>query len=64
MRFCNIDGRWEEANVLQCTSVEFIGLEQLVSFNQAVMLTFVLDMMDSYINRLRPQLLHLTQRSK
>ena len=34
MRYCNSEGQWEEANVLQCTTLEFIGLEQLVRYMQ------------------------------
>ena len=30
-RYCNTEGQWEEANVLGCTSVQFIELEKLVS---------------------------------
>ena len=30
-RLCNANGEWEEANVLECTTIAFIELEQLVS---------------------------------
>ena len=30
-RFCNANSEWEEANVLECTTIAFIELEQLVS---------------------------------
>lgn len=38
-RYCNSAGQWEEANVLACTTVEFIGLEEFVRYNQNVNIT-------------------------
>ena len=31
MRYCDSDGNWSEPDVLQCTSVEFINLENQVT---------------------------------
>ena len=38
-RYCNSAGQWEEANVLACTTVEFLGLEEFVRFNVHIMVT-------------------------
>ena len=32
MRLCNIEGDWSEPDVLQCTSVEFVNLENRVKY--------------------------------
>ena len=38
IRACDIEGKWSDPDVLQCTSVEFINLENQVTSSQVILL--------------------------